>query len=291
MTKACFAKCFPKNADLLRLLTTTKKCELTAKELAVLSLLYSRDPKHLGWSRQQLADPLNIDRTHTLPKILARLEQLGLIVRTENNKFIASDLSSHTDWFGWDEDGYPQYNWTALPNDASLEFVMAASMMMANTEPKYIPHRAGISKRMVCKVKNEMKNGIDEKWFRIVVDDDTPVKIDIVRPNHHTTVLDNNPNIETIPAAEPVELTVDQRTMAECRAKLVEFGLKQFDVTDIMRLFDPDKHMLFMKSIDKVWAEAKREYAASVESGHMKKACGPVPLFKHKVLKAIQAIR
>lgn len=91
---------FGQNKRVTRLATVTKNCPLVFNELLVYSTLVFRDPKMIGKSARKISELTHLHQSVTVPKILKKLEKLGLVVCLQNKKWLAQFPPENIrDWF------------------------------------------------------------------------------------------------------------------------------------------------------------------------------------------------
>jgi len=117
---------------LTRLVACTKKCPLAFCDLLVYSTLIYRGTE--GKSVSGLSALTGLHRCHTLPKILTRLANCGLVAMNNNHWCPISPQSANEAWFamaGTCETLSDQfrYNWIAVPAANSPLTVMQAAVL------------------------------------------------------------------------------------------------------------------------------------------------------------------
>jgi hypothetical protein len=131
MTKySVLKKKFGPDKRLTRLVAVRKPCQLGFLELLAYSTLIFRVDES-GCTASRLSRLSGLDRTKTVPKVLARLSVLGLAVQQGKSWFAVAPVGDVAGWFVWQKadqlKNQFRYNWIAVPGpDSPLTNIQAA---------------------------------------------------------------------------------------------------------------------------------------------------------------------
>lgn len=207
-----------------RLVATKKVCPLNFRHLLVYSTLRYRASK--GASARLISLWTHIERGHTLPPILARLESLGLVIRKRGRWSAQEPSEAIREWFARMEDDQLAYNWILVPSSESpltvIQAAIVAQIVADDVGDLRIASRLKISKKSVSRFRaryaKDGKLTVQRRWF----EDEGQV----IRPQQERFSFWKSLGIKSLPIQKACQRCFDQMRLE---------GLSQADNEGIWR--------------------------------------------------------